>query len=66
MCIRDSVQVSEVKAEAVKAQTPAQAAQQFAAGQAAAQAGPNIAAIIGGIIAVLAVLGIGAGAAFMM
>jgi len=60
------VKATEVKAEAVKAQTPAQAAQQIAAGQAAAQAGPNIAAIIGGIIAVLAVLGIGAGAAFMM
>lgn len=56
------VQVNEIKAEAIRAQTPAQAAQVVAA----QAAGPNIAAIIGGIIAVLAVLGIGAGAAFMM
>lgn len=54
--------MNEIKAEAIRAQTPAQAAQVVAA----QAAGPNIAAIIGGIIAVLAVLGIGAGAAFLM
>lgn len=45
--------MNEIKAEAIRAQTPAQAAQVVAA----QAAGPNIAAIIGGIIAVLAVLG---------
>lgn len=61
-----TITVNEIKAEAVKAQTPAQAAQQIAT-QAEGQAGgPNIAAIIGAIVALLALLGIGAGAAFMM
>ena len=74
----ETVKVETVKAETVKAETvkvetvkaadidvqPAKA--EVAAAKTATPAGPNIAAIVGPIIALLALLGLGVGAAMML